>query len=91
MFVHVLGPNGEIIRQADASLGQGTHPSNTWRVGEIVFEVVHLPSDAVGTTSYQVRFGLYDLATGRRAEIENADDADIGDSVMIPMARQIEF
>ncbi len=86
LFVHLIDPDsGKIIAQADTPLGKGIHPTNTWRQNELVFEPVDLPSE-ISQKPYTIRIGLYNLATGARAEVQNAAQKSVGDFVelMLP-------
>jgi Gpi18-like mannosyltransferase len=89
VFIHVLDPvTGELVGQADAPLGRGSHPSNTWRLNEIVFETVQIPVDILRRVSrpYHVRLGLYQVGTGTRAAITDESGQALGDhlDIVIP-------
>ncbi len=89
LFIHVLDPvTGQPVGQADTPLGRGSHPSNTWRLNEIVFETVQIPGDILRRASrpYHVRLGLYQVDTGTRAAITDDGGQAIGDhlDIVIP-------
>ncbi len=83
LFAHVFDPNsGVLLGQADSPLGQGNHPSSTWRQGEIVFDPVTVPASALSelTAPYRIRIGLYQLSSGARAQIIDDSQKPLGDS-----------
>ncbi|HVO42895.1 MAG TPA: hypothetical protein VMT34_09735, partial [Aggregatilineales bacterium] len=85
LFVHLTDPaTGALTGQADGPLGQGVHPSDTWRHGEIVFEMTTLPSDTFGhTCEIPIAIGLYRLDGGARAPITDEHGAVLGDQVTL--------
>lgn len=60
VFVHLIGPNGNLIAQEDVQPLQGTRPTTTWVPGLALWDPhqVYLPANAPFGT-YQVRVGLY--------------------------------
>lgn len=76
IFVHLIDPQNDcIVVQWDSSPRAGTYPFWVWQPDEIVTEPLRLtipretpPGDYVLLT------GIYDLATGERAPIGNAQD-----------------
>ncbi len=80
IFIHIFDPaTGQLIRQADTELSNGTFSADHWRRNEIVFELVNLPP-GLGKGKYRVQLGLYDLGSSKRAAIKR-DDQAIGDTV----------
>jgi hypothetical protein len=61
-FVHVLGPDGGLVAQADRVPGGGARPTTGWLPGEVIADVYDLP--VAGAAA--LRVGLYDPATGER-------------------------
>lgn len=62
VFVHVLGPDDEILSQADAVPAQGARPTTGWLPGEVVADRHSLPL----TGGRQLAVGLYDELSGER-------------------------
>ncbi len=74
LFIHVIDPEtGQLVGQADGPLGQGTHPTSTWRQNELVFEEFRIPAGLV-EKSRHLRIGLYQLTNGQRAPIRNGQN-----------------
>lgn len=81
VFVHLLGPDGQIVSQADQQPLAGFLPTTFWRPEEIMADdyQLQLPPDApLGT--YQLLVGMYDLTTGQRLPI-SVDGQVIGDTI----------
>ena len=81
IFVHLSNSTSqELLGQADVPLGQGTHPTSTWRNGEIVFDEIILPKNlpVPGTI---IRLGLYQLSNGFRAQVVDSNQKSMGDSI----------
>ena len=64
MYVHVLGPDGNLVTQADAPPGGVFYPPSQWTAGSIVIQPVQLtvPPDA----DFTVTTGLYHPDSGDR-------------------------
>lgn len=90
VFVHLVdSENGAMLGQLDAMLGQFVRPSATWRLYEIVSERYDLPPTKPGQP-FNLRVGLYQFSSGRRAEIVDQAGVSRGDShtIMISVAQQ---
>ncbi len=76
VFVHLLGPEGEILSQSDGEPANWSRPTTGWLPGEILTDRHHLtfPDGAVS-----LRLGLYDPTTGQRLPTNN------GDALTIPL------
>jgi hypothetical protein len=64
-FVHLVGPAGEVVAQADAPPQNGLNPTWSWVPGEVIVDPVALtlaPEAAPG--EYQLLVGLYDAGAG---------------------------
>ncbi|MFN8475995.1 MAG: hypothetical protein U0822_27725 [Anaerolineae bacterium] len=76
LFVHVLGPDGQTVAQADGEPLGATYPTSRWHVGERIVESRPLPPLPPG--QYRVQVGWYNRATGERLPVpgsaENAVD-----------------
>jgi len=75
IFVHVVR-DGQVVAQHDAEPGLGGYPTSTWHAGEVVtdWHPVQMPPEAQ-TGSAAVVVGLYDPATGDRAQLAQGGDA----------------
>jgi hypothetical protein len=80
LFVHVIGPEGQLVAQRDQPPLQGFYPSDRWLPGRAFEDVVALeiPVDASPGT-YRLSIGLYDPATGQRLPLLE-DGAVVGDA-----------
>lgn len=81
IFVHVLGPDGKIITQADQQPLAGFLPTTFWKANQVISDQyqLQLPPDApIG--SYQVVVGMYDFTTGQRLPISLEGEV-IGDAI----------
>lgn len=86
LFLHVIDPKtGETVGQVDVPLGQGFHPTNTWRKNEIVFETISIPADLLAKVEspYVIHVGLYDLDSGARAIITDKAKDVVGDHLIL--------
>jgi hypothetical protein len=61
-FVHVLGPDGDLLAQADRVPAEGARPTTGWLPGEVIADAYDLPLAGAAA----LRVGLYDAATGER-------------------------
>ncbi len=84
LFVHLVGPDGEVWRQTAEPLGLGVRGASRWRPGEVVAEQrrIRIPADGV-PGEYKVVIGL-ELPLGRRRlEAKAPDGANLGDQVIL--------
>lgn len=60
VFVHVIGPGGNLVAQEDIEPLQGTRPTDTWAAGTLLWDPhqVTLPA-GLPSGRYQVRTGMY--------------------------------
>ncbi len=76
VFVHLAGPDGRPIAQADAVPHRWTHPTDRWLVGEYVEDAHTLAVPAVPPPGpYRLLVGLYDPLTGARLPLPDGTDA----------------
>jgi hypothetical protein len=69
-FVHILGPDGQLVAQRDQPPLQGFYPTGQWRPHFPLAEEIEVPLPAERTPgSYRVLVGLYDPATLQRLPI----------------------
>ncbi|HYN89389.1 MAG TPA: hypothetical protein VER55_12710, partial [Ardenticatenaceae bacterium] len=84
VFVHLVGPDGELVAQRDQQPLAGFFPTSYWWPGRVIadeYEVV-LPGGAAAG-NYELRAGMYNLTTGERLSVTvagqpSADFAVIG-------------
>jgi mannosyltransferase len=70
VFVHLVGPGGQIYAQADGWPQAGRHPTSHWLPGEVVADTYELWQPTGGPAGeYRVLVGMYDLATLRRLPV----------------------
>jgi hypothetical protein len=84
VFVHLLGPDGQVHGQVDSWPVSGTRATSTWAPGEAVDDryAVRVDSDAP-PGAYAVEIGLYLLSTGERLPVLNAAGEPVADSVLV--------
>jgi hypothetical protein len=83
VFVHLLGPDGQLHGQVDAWPVQGTYPTSTWTPGETVVDHYQVPLDYDAPEgSYQVEIGFYLLATNTRLSVIAPDGTPLDDRVL---------
>ncbi len=60
VFVHLLGPTGELVAQEDVEPLHGLQPTDTWIPRTSLWDIhqLHIPSNAPSGT-YQIRTGMY--------------------------------
>jgi len=70
IFVHLVGPDGQLHGQVDQFPGGGAAPTTSWVPGQVIVDEIALPvaTDAPAGT-YYVAVGLYDAAGGGRLPI----------------------
>lgn len=75
VFLHLLGPDGQIVAQSDGEPAHWQRPTTGWLPGEIIVDErdLSLP-DIPPIGYYQLVTGLYDPSSGRR--LTSADGAD---------------
>jgi len=67
VFIHLVGPDGQIWGQRDSQPANGFRPTSTWVAGESIQDnhAVRLDSDA-SPGVYRLVMGLYDTVDGQR-------------------------
>lgn len=82
VFVHLIGPDGSLLSQADAVPGGGLLPMTAWQPGVAVSDrfVLPLPPELVAGVEYTIRVGVYRPADGIRLPVIAGPGAG-GDSV----------
>jgi hypothetical protein len=80
-FVQLIGPDGRIYGQEDASPDQGNYPTGLWQPGEIVVETINLPVETGRPAGrYILHVGLYRPGPGERLALAGG-----GDHVELPL------
>ncbi len=83
IFVHIF--NGDkIIAQHDGQALGELRPTTTWQPGETILDqfAIQLPPDAPAG-NYQLRIGLYDLATQARLHLTSGEEFWVGGTVTV--------
>jgi len=84
VFVHVVR-DGQVVAQHDAEPGLAGSPTSRWRAGEVVtdWHPIQVPPEApAGSASVVV--GLYDPASGARAQLaQGGDSVQLSDMVTV--------
>jgi 4-amino-4-deoxy-L-arabinose transferase-like glycosyltransferase len=71
VFVHLLGPDGQIYGQQDAQPQGGAHPTGHWAPGEIVGDTYTFTiSEDAPAGTYELITGMYRIETGQRLVIK---------------------
>ncbi len=73
VFVHVVGPDGQMVGQWDQVPAAGKAPTSGWAPGQLIADEYRVPLQAAaGDGPYQVYVGMYDPATGTRLDVASA-------------------
>ena len=82
VFVHLTGDDGRPLAQADGPPLAGTRPTSFWKAGERLVDgyLVAIPA-GVPPGEYELRVGMYLLATGERLPLLDPADRVVGDYV----------
>jgi hypothetical protein len=80
VFVHLVGPDGQLAAQCDSPPLGGTRPTTTWQPDEVIPDTceVVLPSDAQAR-GYQVFVGMYSWPSLERLPARAPDGTDLAD------------
>jgi len=79
IFVHLIGPTGDLVAQQDIEPLQGTRPTDTWGPETALWDPhqVYIPPDAPPGT-YQVRVGMYPQGQpGNRLQVVDPGEASV--------------
>lgn len=76
VFVHLVGPDGQLVGQKDNPPRRGTHPTSSWLRGEYIADeyVVPVPN-TLAPGAYSVYVGMYDPNSGQRLPATDANGA----------------
>jgi hypothetical protein len=76
VFLHLLGPEGNVVSQLDGEPANWSRPTSGWLPGEIVLDERRLAlPDSLAEGSYTLAAGLYDAETGARLLLPDGRDA----------------
>lgn len=84
VFVHLIGPDGQLVTQADSPPQAGRYPTNAWDSAEQV-EDKHdliLPDNLL-PGEYQLMVGLYRPSDGQRLPVRRADGTEWANSAVV--------
>ena len=74
VFVHVVGPDGQMVGQWDQTPAAGKAPTSGWAPGQLIADEYRVPIQAgAGDGPYRVYVGMYDPATGTRLDVASAN------------------
>jgi 4-amino-4-deoxy-L-arabinose transferase-like glycosyltransferase/lysophospholipase L1-like esterase len=84
VFLHLIGPDGQIVAQTDSGPAGGSRPTSGWQPGEAVVDRhgLLLPASVV-PGEYQLRLGLYLPSTGERLPVIGPAGKQLGDSMLL--------
>ncbi|GAB4429638.1 MAG: hypothetical protein Kow0031_10230 [Anaerolineae bacterium] len=75
VFVHVVGPDGALLAQADGPPAGGAYPTVLWDAGEIIADERPVPLPPVDGAL--LRVGLYRPDSGERLPVEESPDGSV--------------
>jgi 4-amino-4-deoxy-L-arabinose transferase-like glycosyltransferase len=76
VFIHLLGPDGQIVAQRDSEPGGGARLTTLWRPGVVIADNYGLAiPPATPPGEYTLRVGLYRLDGGQRLPVAQGGDA----------------
>ena len=65
VFVHLLGPDGQVVTQEDGDPVGGYTPTTRWKQGELIADTHRLSlPDALPAGQYELRAGMYEVRPG---------------------------
>ncbi|MDQ7030687.1 MAG: hypothetical protein Q9O62_13355 [Ardenticatenia bacterium] len=75
-FVHLVGPDGQLVAQHDRPPEGGFYPTTAWDPGEVVQDtyVLEVPKDVLPGV-YRLIAGAYWLPAGERLRAADGSDA----------------
>ncbi|MFO7540957.1 MAG: hypothetical protein R6X32_23185 [Chloroflexota bacterium] len=76
VFLHLMGPDGQLVAQSDGEPAQWQRPTTGWLPGEIIRDPhqLHLPDD-LPLGRYTLLAGLYEPVSGERLIVEGEKTA----------------
>ncbi|NLF66229.1 MAG: hypothetical protein GX579_16685 [Chloroflexi bacterium] len=89
VFVHLVGPDGEIVAQRDQPPAGGSRPTTGWLPGEIIADEYSLTVPAGAPPGlYRLRVGIYDPAAGERLPA-GGTNVPAGDHFFLPQSVEV--
>jgi hypothetical protein len=82
VFVHLVGPDGELAAQADGPPAGGDYPTSLWEFGEIVFDERLVQTQDLPSGTYRLSLGMYLLETGMRLPALDGSGERLPDDVV---------
>jgi uncharacterized membrane protein len=85
VFVHLIGPDGQIIAQRDAPPDNGAYPTSRWATGEVVADPVRipLPQKLFDDVTLEVVVGMYHPHTGQRLPVLDLQNQSVDDRIVL--------
>jgi len=84
VFIHLLGPDGQIQGQGDGIPLEGARPTTTWRPEEVIMDFHEISLDeAAPAGEYTLALGLYDLRTMERLPMTDASGRHLPDDCLV--------
>jgi 4-amino-4-deoxy-L-arabinose transferase-like glycosyltransferase len=82
VFVHLVGPDDELVSQADGPPAGGDYPTSLWTFGEIIFDERLITTMDLPENTYHLRLGMYLLETGERLPALDAGGVRLRDDMV---------
>lgn len=91
VFVHVAQADGAVLVQRDAQPREGTHPTGSWVIGELVRDPYELSIPSYAPPDiYWLKVGMYSSATMQRLPVvETGEATALQDSVLVKELRVV--
>jgi hypothetical protein len=92
IFVHLVGPDGQLYGQVDRPPLHGAAPTHTWAPGQVVIDDVSLPvlGEALPGT-YHIAVGFYDPNSGDRLPTYDTAEMELPNrQIVLPVEIRIE-
>lgn len=75
-FVHLVGPDGNLVAQSDRAPEGGFYPTSAWEVGERVADTYTLEvPETLAPGEYRLQVGWYEPGTGARLATQDGQDS----------------
>lgn len=88
VFTHLVSPEGHVVAGHDGPPAEGRAPTDAWTSGEVVVDLHHMPVPAsLPPGAYTLEAGLYDVATGERVPVLDAEGQAVGDRIVLGTVR----
>jgi hypothetical protein len=91
VFVHLQGPDGQLVAQQDNPPVRGTQPTSGWEVGVLIEDPyeIPVPLDA-SLEDYTLSVGMYDTATVERLAAFGADGGRLPEDRVVLTTVQVQ-